>query len=121
MKCFKVVVLSGFCLHLFTLTVQAETFTLEQAFKNCRTSYPSSFEAKKRLACFDSISLKALGVTTAAAEGPNQASGDNTSARAVKLQATQQLDADFKDVENEPAEKSSAPIWWLKPSQSPLF
>ena len=37
-----------------------EMITVEQALMKCRTTYPSEFEAKKRLACFDSISTPAI-------------------------------------------------------------
>lgn len=37
-----------------------ETLTVEQAMFKCKTTYPSQFESKKRLACFDSISTPAI-------------------------------------------------------------
>ncbi len=37
-----------------------ELVTVEQALYQCKTTYPSQFEAKKRLACFDSISSPAI-------------------------------------------------------------
>lgn len=37
-----------------------EVLTVEQALMKCRTTYPTEFEAKKRLACFDSISTPAI-------------------------------------------------------------
>ena len=41
---------------LFSVSVQASpTPSLEEAFAKCKNKYPSDFEAKKRLACFDSI------------------------------------------------------------------
>ncbi len=55
---FKAVVLSiGFSIFLsWNFTVQAsEALTVEQAFLKCKSTYPSDFESKKRLACFDSI------------------------------------------------------------------
>lgn len=44
-------------------TLQAgEVLTVEQALIKCRNTYPSDFEAKKRLACFDSISTPAIEI-----------------------------------------------------------
>ena len=37
-----------------------EALTVAQALVKCRSTYPSDFEAKKRLACFDSISTPAI-------------------------------------------------------------
>ncbi|MEO6117766.1 MAG: phospholipase A [Methylotenera sp.] len=37
-----------------------EVLTVEQAMLKCKTIYPSQFESKKRLACFDSISTPAI-------------------------------------------------------------
>ncbi len=43
------------------LSLQAnEIITVEQAMFKCKTTYPSLFQAKKRLACFDSISTPAI-------------------------------------------------------------
>lgn len=39
-----------------TLLQAKELLTVEQAFIKCKDTYPSVFESKKRLACFDSIS-----------------------------------------------------------------
>lgn len=81
MNRFKLLVFLGFCFNLFSQALQAETFTLEQAFKNCQSSYPSSFEAKKRLACFDSINFKALSSsiqnTNTATENASQVLNDH--------------------------------------------
>jgi phospholipase A1 len=43
-----------------TVLYADEVLTVEQALMKCRTTYPSEFEAKKRLACFDSISTPAI-------------------------------------------------------------
>ena len=44
-----------------SLSLQAkEILTVEQAMFHCKTTYPSQFESKKRLACFDSISTPAI-------------------------------------------------------------
>ena len=44
-------------------TLQAgEVLTVEQALIKCRNTYPSDFEAKKRLACFDSISTPTIEI-----------------------------------------------------------
>ncbi len=46
-------------------TLQAkEILTVEQAMFHCKTTYPSQFESKKRLACFDSISTPAIETVT---------------------------------------------------------
>lgn len=42
--------------------------TVEQAMHHCKTTYPSQFESKKRLACFDSISTPAIETVTENAE-----------------------------------------------------
>lgn len=48
-----------------SLTLQAkENPTVEQAMYHCKTTYPSQFESKKRLACFDSISTPAIETVT---------------------------------------------------------
>ena len=44
-----------------------EVLTVEQALNKCKTTYPSQFESKKRLACFDSISTPAIEVNSAEA------------------------------------------------------
>lgn len=55
----NIVCLSG--LILFSISTQAkEVLTVEQALLKCKTTYPSQFESKKRLACFDSISTPAI-------------------------------------------------------------
>lgn len=44
-----------------SFTLQAkETPKVDQAMFHCKTTYPSQFESKKRLACFDSISPPGL-------------------------------------------------------------
>ncbi|HSH54079.1 MAG TPA: phospholipase A [Methylotenera sp.] len=51
-------------LVLFSLSTRAnEVITVEQALLKCKTTYPSQFESKKRLACFDSISTPAIETT----------------------------------------------------------
>lgn len=50
---------------LLPISVQAnEVMTVEQAMYKCKTTYPSQFESKKRLACFDSISTPAIETVT---------------------------------------------------------
>lgn len=47
-------------LLIFTSTTQAKDLvTVDQAFLACKNKYPNSFEAKKRLACYDSIETPA--------------------------------------------------------------
>ncbi|MES2546858.1 MAG: hypothetical protein V4575_04070, partial [Pseudomonadota bacterium] len=41
-----------------------DMLTVEQAMYHCKTTYPSQFESKKRLACFDSISSPAIETVT---------------------------------------------------------
>lgn len=41
-----------------------EVLTVEQAIYHCKTTYPSQFESKKRLACFDSISTPVIEAFT---------------------------------------------------------
>ncbi len=64
----KNILLSAFvsALALFQpLYLQAnEVLTVEQAMYHCKTTYPSQFESKKRLACFDSISTPAIETVT---------------------------------------------------------
>lgn len=44
----------------FTSATEAkDVITVDQAFTACKNKYPNSFEAKKRLACFDSIETPA--------------------------------------------------------------
>ena len=63
-------VLSGSCLCVLGLLLQSaslqanEVLTVEQAMHQCKTTYPSQFESKKRLACFDSISTPAIETVT---------------------------------------------------------
>lgn len=52
---------------LSSLRLQAaEIITIEDALNKCKDSYPTQFQAKKRLACFDSISTPANEVKTEA-------------------------------------------------------
>ncbi len=47
-------------LMAYTCAAQAtDIMTVDQAFNNCKKKYPSDFEAKKRLACYDSIETPA--------------------------------------------------------------
>lgn len=49
-------------LALSPVVLAGEVLTVEQALVKCRNTYPSDFEAKKRLACFDSISTPAIEI-----------------------------------------------------------
>lgn len=40
----------------------AEILTIEEALNRCKDTYPTQFQAKKRLACFDSISTPAIEI-----------------------------------------------------------
>jgi phospholipase A1 len=57
----RMLLLSG-CLFGATSVHADEVLTVEQALMKCRTTYPSDFEAKKRLSCFDSISTPAIEI-----------------------------------------------------------
>ncbi|OQW69218.1 MAG: phospholipase [Proteobacteria bacterium ST_bin12] len=63
-------VLRGAGLSVIGLLLQSnclqanEVLTVEQAMYHCKTTYPSQFESKKRLACFDSISTPAIETVT---------------------------------------------------------
>ena len=55
-----------FGLLIASLSIDAqEMLTVEQALNKCKNTYPSQFESKKRLACFDSISTPAIEVGAA--------------------------------------------------------
>lgn len=57
----KTLIFAG--LLITALSIEAkEVLTVEQALDKCKNTYPSQFEAKKRLACFDSISTPALEI-----------------------------------------------------------
>jgi len=61
-------------LVLLPLSSQAnEVVTVEQALIKCKNTYPSQFESKKRLACFDSISTPAIETTADSALTGNAA------------------------------------------------
>lgn len=50
-------------LLIASLSIEAkEVLTVEQALIKCRDTYPSQFESKKRLACFDSISTPSIEI-----------------------------------------------------------
>ena len=59
-------ILSRYCVCLYgilclsTIVEAKDTLTVEQAMFKCKTTYPSQFESKKRLACFDSITTPAI-------------------------------------------------------------
>ena len=63
--------------HLPMMLEAKETLSVEQAMFKCKATYPSQFEAKKRLACFDSI-------TTPAIENVSQNTLSNNVADGVK-------------------------------------
>ncbi|MDZ4142611.1 MAG: phospholipase A [Methylotenera sp.] len=61
----KIAVLLYYLLSFSLLSMSAvleakEVLTVEQAMYKCKTTYPSQFESKKRLACYDSISTPAI-------------------------------------------------------------
>ena len=68
-----------------SLSLEAnEVLTLEQALNKCKNTYPSQFESKKRLACFDSISTPAIEVNApeSLTENPNASGTAATSGNA---------------------------------------
>ena len=86
-----------------------ETLSVEQAMFKCKATYPSQFEAKKRLACFDSI-------TTPAIENVSQNTLSNNVADGVKGLGNTELGditADDTTLNNTPKAKTVALI---KPS-----
>ncbi|PKO47372.1 MAG: phospholipase [Betaproteobacteria bacterium HGW-Betaproteobacteria-22] len=56
-----------------------EMLTVEQAIYKCKITYPSQFESKKRLACYDSI-------TTPAIESVTQSTAENTNVTDMAIQ-----------------------------------
>jgi phospholipase A1 len=63
---FALVYAGFFC--LITPLQAKEFLTVEQALMKCKETYPSQFQAKKRLACFDSISSPKIEMDAADAE-----------------------------------------------------
>ncbi|MES2636247.1 MAG: phospholipase A [Pseudomonadota bacterium] len=62
-----VIALFGF--YCAAIPLQAKEFlTVEQALTKCKETYPSQFQAKKRLACFDSISTPTIEIDAANSE-----------------------------------------------------
>mgnify|MGYP000034610968 FL=1 len=89
--------LLSFCSFLLAALFQPaylcakETMTVEQALYHCKTTYPSQFESKKRLACFDSISTPAIETVTEKSnaittvdQNFNATSSDNQIAQAIE-------------------------------------
>ena len=54
----------------------AETLTVEDALNKCKDTYPTQFQAKKRLACFDSISTPAIEVQAIQTQAVKDAASD---------------------------------------------
>lgn len=75
-----------YCLYLtgllsLPILVEAkEVLTVEQAMFKCKTTYPSQFESKKRLACFDSISTPAIESMNHVITPENALTKNNTTA-----------------------------------------
>ncbi len=78
-----------------------EVLTVEQAMFKCKTTYPSQFESKKRLACFDSISTPAIEGISREIASENAL---NNTANAVKTEA----------VDNQPKAETTVAI--IKPT-----
>ena len=70
-----------------SLSLQAkEILTVEQAMFHCKTTYPSQFESKKRLACFDSISTPAIETVAKEAVADVKAVENSVEASAAKIE-----------------------------------
>ena len=70
-----------------SLSLQAkEILTVEQAIFHCKTTYPSQFESKKRLACFDSISTPAIETVAKEVIADVKAVENSAEASAAKIQ-----------------------------------
>lgn len=67
-----------FGLLFASLSIEAqELVTVEQALNKCKNTYPSQFESKKRLACFDSISTPAIEVKAAESLAESQSANSS--------------------------------------------
>ena len=70
-----------------SLSLQAkEILTVEQAMFHCKTTYPSQFESKKRLACFDSISTPAIENVAKDSVADVKAAENSADASATKIE-----------------------------------
>lgn len=100
--CYRILYL-GLCWPL--LLNAKETLTVEQAMLKCKTTYPSQFESKKRLACFDSISTPSI-------ESAAQViSTDNLAIDSVTLDQKKQSEpAADKVLDEAMADKTAKPI-----------
>ncbi|WP_020166798.1 MULTISPECIES: phospholipase A [Methylotenera] len=81
----------GFLISSFLLSLSVsfavnakEVLTVEQALIKCRDTYPSQFESKKRLACFDSISTPSIEIKASESliNNTNSASNENNNVAA---------------------------------------
>lgn len=87
-------------LVLFSLSTQAnEVITVEQAHLKCKTTYPSQFESKKRLACFDSISTPAIETTAENALTENTAKPSESSPKNGATVAIKKTNTDLSYLE----------------------
>ena len=119
MKMIKTVMRASLILGA-TQASAGETLTLMDAFNQCRASYPSSFEAKKRLACLDSIDLKVLGVTevdvpnvvkqTAIAEAAAGQTSPNAPVEGVDVEVLVDAETQAKLKQTDKAENSTAVV-----------
>ncbi len=111
--------LSIFTLSLFgtSLPAFAATPSLSDAFEHCRKSYPTTFEAKKRLACFDSIEVKVVNVkpTDTMAEVEEKASDVLTESAAANEANPAIKKAIADELANRPNAKTA-----LLPAQPPI-
>lgn len=77
--------------------------TVEQALLKCRNTYPGDFEAKKRLACFDSISTPAIETRELAKEQSLPAAGGIVLSGTSQNQLDDELVQDGANKETPPA------------------
>lgn len=80
-----------------------EVLTVEEALLKCRTTYPGDFEAKKRLACFDSISTPAIEAKESAKESSLPAAGGIELRGVSRMQPDDDLARVNAGQENKPA------------------
>src|SRR5688572_3678743 len=60
------ILLTTLCIVASERLQAADILTVEDALNKCKDTYPTQLQAKKRLACFDSISTPAIEVKTEA-------------------------------------------------------
>lgn len=102
-------------LSLMPLAHAEEVVTVEQALLKCRNTYPGEFEAKKRLACFDSISTPAIESKELAKEQSLPAASGG-----VELSETSQKQLDDELAQDNAGKKDSKPAIAVKKKNTSL-